>query len=313
MTCVAVLGSIAIDTICRARSTPMLGERVFGEFLGSYYGGMASNQAVALANVGAEAHLLGKVGTGRESTDYLSYLASRGVDTTLLARSSEDTVGRTFMFLTGDGEYFSVVAPGGNAKIDVVDIKRSMDVLENCSCLMAQLEIDVAIAEAAFALARERGMLTVLTISPPERVTRRVLDLSDIVIGNLREARMVLDVSDPLSEDLKSKLGISKRSYVFTLGKSGSAAWEKGTLTHEQSLKVAAVDTVGAGDAFAGAFVGTYLDTHDMGKALRRGNIAGALASAVKGAQNYTLTEQILSAKEKLLAAAGREEQAVQA
>lgn len=178
-----------------------------------------------------------------------------------------------------------------------------MDVLENCSCLMAQLEINVAMAEEAFALARKRRMLTVLTISPPERVTRRILDLSDIVIGNLREARMVLDVSDPLSEDLKSKLGTSKRSYVFTLGRSGSVAWDKGTLTHEQSIEVAAVDTVGAGDAFAGAFVGTLLATHDMGKALRRGNIAGALASAVKGAQNYTLTEEILSAKEKLLAA----------
>lgn len=112
MTCVAVLGSIAIDTICRARSTPTLGERTFGEFLGSYYGGMASNQAIALANVGAEVHLLGKVGMDRESTDYVSYLANRGVNTTFLARSPDDTVGRTFMFLTGDGEYFSVVAPG---------------------------------------------------------------------------------------------------------------------------------------------------------------------------------------------------------
>lgn len=300
---IAVLGSVAIDTICTAHHVPTGGERVFGECLGAHYGGMAANQAVAVASVGAEAYLLGKVGKDQESDEYVRYLESRKVNTTCLLRSEHENLGRTYMFLTSDGDYFSIVAAGANEKLTYNEIEQSLAALGECDCLMVQLEMDTDVIEYALSLARKRSILTVLTISPPERARDGILELADIVISNLREARMVLGIKDPSHNELTAKLAGKKKIYVVTLGSEGSAALKDGVSAREASISVKEVDSVGAGDAFAGVFVGTFLQSGDIHKALRWGNIAGALATTMKGAQSYRVTATDLSAHEQLILA----------
>ena len=64
------------------------------------------------------------------------------------------------------------------------------------------------------------------------------------------------------------------------------------------TLAVRPVDTVGAGDAFAGAFAARRAGGADLVSAIRHANCAGALATLKSGAQesipNKVLTEKAL-------------------
>ncbi len=73
---------------------------------------------------------------------------------------------------------------------------------------------------------------------------------------------------------------------VVTRGAHGADAYtrESETAIHADALPVAVVDTVGAGDAFAAAYLAAWLKTHDVETALQAGNANGAKTASHAGA-----------------------------
>ena len=58
------------------------------------------------------------------------------------------------------------------------------------------------------------------------------------------------------------------------------------SMEYVPALKVEAVNTVGAGDTFAGAMAAAYLDTQDLVKAVKYGNAAAGLKVSREGGQD---------------------------
>ncbi len=50
-------------------------------------------------------------------------------------------------------------------------------------------------------------------------------------------------------------------------------------------MEVAAVDTVGAGDCFAGTFAARWAEERNFARSIQAANVAGALATLERGAQ----------------------------
>ncbi len=73
---------------------------------------------------------------------------------------------------------------------------------------------------------------------------------------------------------------------MVTLGARGAiSADATGTRSHPP-FRVDAVDTTGAGDSFCGALAAALAAGADLGRAVRRGCAAGALATTRMGAQS---------------------------
>lgn len=72
---------------------------------------------------------------------------------------------------------------------------------------------------------------------------------------------------------------------MLTLGSAGALVASGGELTHIESPKVDAVDTVGAGDAFAGAFCHRLLAGDSTVDAARFACRVGAFSVTRPGAQ----------------------------
>lgn len=72
---------------------------------------------------------------------------------------------------------------------------------------------------------------------------------------------------------------------VFTLGAKGAVAMSRGATARCSALKVRVTDTVGAGDAFCGAFLATYMRGADLQACVDMGCAAGAEAVQCQGAR----------------------------
>jgi ribokinase len=59
---IVVIGSINMDLVCRVQRMPAAGETILGSEVSTLPGGKGANQAVAAAKLGAEVHLIGRVG-----------------------------------------------------------------------------------------------------------------------------------------------------------------------------------------------------------------------------------------------------------
>ena len=82
---------------------------------------------------------------------------------------------------------------------------------------------------------------------------------------------------------------------VVTLGASGTLAVHNNTVLTVPALAISPADTVGAGDAFTGAFAAALDRGETFQVALRWGNVAGGLACIEPGAQSSMPTAAKIS------------------
>ncbi len=285
---IGILGSIAMDNIFNARSVPEKGERVFGNLIGSCIGGMAANQAVEAARYSDQIYLLGSVGTDETGDRIYRHLEERGCRTELLIRNTAAVTGQTYMFLVEDNnDYFSVVSLGANKTLRAEDV---IPQLKDIDVLLISLEINIQTAQQILDHAEKSGIYTYLCLSPAENCTQEMIEKADALIANRREAEMLLHISGETAEEILHGLAGcplgEKKLILISLGEKGAVFRLGGRSGHVKGIKVNPVDPVGAGDAFAGAFVAARESGEDIYRALCYGCIAGGFTVSVVGAQS---------------------------
>ena len=131
-----------------------------------------------------------------------------------------------------------------------------------------------AAVERSVALARDRGF-SISVDPPPASLIRGVgvdafrsrLPESAWLFPNRTEGELLSGASEPsaIVERLATRAGVG----ALTLGGEGSLAWEEAMRHDIASEPFEDIDTTGAGDAFAGAFVASYLARRDLAAAHR--------------------------------------------
>jgi sugar/nucleoside kinase (ribokinase family) len=103
----------------------------------------------------------------------------------------------------------------------------------------------------------------------------------DVFLPNTREACRITRTAD--WETAARKLSGTVPLVVVKLGAEGAIAYSGGERFSSPSLKVTAVDPVGAGDSFDAGFLHEYLHGADVQSCLDAGNLTGALSTTCPG------------------------------
>ncbi|TCC36250.1 ribokinase [Kribbella speibonae] len=266
---VCVVGSLNVDLVTRVRRHPRPGETVVGDRTRTFPGGKGANQALAAARAGARTRLVGRVGADSNGTAYLAGLGDRGVDCSAVLVTPGEATGSAIVVVDEPGENSIIVSPGANGFVRPADVDAAA--VRSADVLLLQLELPPAVVRHAAELAAQAGIKVVLNASPWSAAAAELVDLADVVIVNEHEA---------------AALGPVRGSVCETLGSRG-ARW----LGAERPAPVIeAVDTTGAGDAFAGTFAAHLAMAASPDRALRSAIAAGAAACGHAGAQGWALT-----------------------
>ena len=264
---IIVVGSINADLAVQVHRHPKPGETLMGSGGTITPGGKGANQAVAAALQGASVRFVGAVGNDAYATPALRYLTKSGVDLTGISHV-EDTTGLAVIAISADGENTIIVIPGANAWVDAGAVKQHTTDIAAADIVLLQGEIPAEGFQTAVDAATHR---VVINLAPVVPVDRDALLQADPLMANEHEAALVLqqlgyevaeeDSKNPekLAADL---LDAGFASVVLTLGAAGALVATPEGSELVPSPKVTAVDTTGAGDAFAGALV-ARLDAGD--------------------------------------------------
>ena len=115
---------------------------------------------------------------------------------------------------------------------------------------------------------------------------------SDILILNEVEAEQLSGEKDPLkSIDIFDKFGLE--SVIITQG-DGPIIFKNssGPIKQFQPPKVQAIDTVGAGDTFAGTFAASLLRNESLHNSIQFASVAASISVTKKGAQGAMPTKK---------------------
>jgi len=295
---IVVFGSINTDLVIEVASLPRPGETVLAPDYRAVPGGKGANQALAARRAGGEVWMYGCVGNDEFATVALELLERDGVDLSGLARSDKAT-GCAAVLVAPDGENQIVVASGANRDARMTSVPDRA--LGPGTTLILQLEVDTAETTALIARARALGARIVLNAAPAAPLPEAALAALDVLIVNQLEATMLAEVVGCPASDaataarrLVDRLGCL---VVATLGHDGSIAIGANETWHVDALPIAARDTTGAGDTFAGVFAGALDGGASVDDALARASVASALACREIGAQQSIPTAAIIDAR----------------
>ena len=285
---VIVVGSINMDITARTDKLPDTGETVAARSVEYLPGGKGLNQAVAAAKIGTTVVLAGCLGSDSFADELASFIRRHKIDVSCLRRSEKNS---GIALITADerGQNTIVVAPGSNADVCPEDIKKLP--VSPGDVVVCQFEIPPAAVAAAFAKARRYGARTILNPSPVCPIPDEIFRNTDILIVNETElaflSRENVDENTPAEKiaDAAEKLKTdAEQTVIVTLGSRGALVAGSKDMLFVDSYKVPAVDTVGAGDCFAGVFAAKLAEGKDVGESVKTAARAAAVCVTRKGA-----------------------------
>jgi sugar/nucleoside kinase (ribokinase family) len=268
---IVVLGDLNLDVHAHAPSDLAPGEET-RDLVRASAGGSAGTFARIAAARGASVAFLGCVGTDAVGDLLVRSLEDAGVES-LVQRA--DRPSGVILALRQGSERTMVCSRGANDGIRADRIDAS--VFAGADHLHVSGYAFLAAAQRpsvvrAIELAHARG-LSVSVDPPPANLIRdhgidEFLDLIPVgawLFPNWTEGEILTGASQPAA--IVDRLAARFAVGALTLGAGGSLAWA-GDGRHAQSVApLESVDTTGAGDAFAAAFVVGYLGTPDVERA----------------------------------------------
>ncbi|ABG33207.1 ribokinase [Roseobacter denitrificans] len=270
---VVILGVFVADTAYRADRMPRMGETIMGKSFALGPGGKGSNQAVASARLGAETHLISRLGQDDFGRLALETWRTAGV-TPHAVQMADSYTGAAHIFIeesTGDNAI--IIAPGAAAFISPQDVQAQAALIKGADVFVTQLEQPMDAAVKALEIARQASVTTVLNPAPAAPLPPGMLALCDYVTPNETETEALTGVavtdagSAQKACEALSEMGVGRP--IITMGEQGAYLAGHGLVPAVNAGPV--VETTGAGDAFNGAFAAALSEGMPVERAVQYG------------------------------------------
>ena len=288
---IVVFGSLNADVVVRLPRFPAPGETVTGTDLAVFPGGKGANQACAAGRLGAQVHMVGRVGADGSGQLLRSSLDKAGVDTSAVLADLSVPTGTAFIAIDATGQNEIVIVAGANGRVGADDVERSRSLIEGAAFLLLQLEVPLAAVEGAARVARAAGRTVILDPAPAQAAALSLLPLVDYVTPNESELLGLcgervrgIDVEEAAALG-RRLIERGARRVVAKLGPLGTMLVTKDVVRRWSGLAVRAVDTTAAGDVWAGAFATALSEGAPEDKAGAFANVAAGISVTRAGAQ----------------------------
>ena len=249
-------------------------------------GGSACNTAVAARYFGARAFYACRVADDDTGHFFVDDLRAAGVDTNMAGNKSAGVSGKCLVMITPDAERTMNTFLGISETVGEEAVIEDAVAASRFAYIEGYLVTSTSARAAAIRLretAKKAGVRTALTFSDPAMVQffadglrEMIGDGVDILFCNEAEA-LGFSGADNIDAAIDILRGHAN-ALVITRGSRGARLWDGEQIIDIEPFPVKAVDTNGAGDMFAGAFLYALSQNHDFATA---GRLASAAAARV--------------------------------
>ena len=293
---IGVVGSSNVDLVTYVDRMPVWGETIAAPRFEMSHGGKGANQAVAAAKLGAAVVMVSKVGDDMLGDGVLQNFERTGVDARHVERVAGQSTGTATILVDRSGDNCILIVKGANGDLTPEDVERAGDDLKTCDLILTQLEVPLETVYATLAFGKRHGVKTALNPAPAIR---------DLDIERAREASFLmpneteLAILTGLPVESEAEVAAAAHSLVaqgveaiiVTLGARGSLLATAKGARRIAPVKVEAIDTTGAGDAFIGSFARYLAAGLSLDAALAEATRYAANSVTRRGAQKSYATE----------------------
>lgn len=286
---VAVVGSIIMDLVVTTPRVPLRGENLLARGFQRGPGGKGANAAVALARLGAQSRLVGRIGDDEFGRAELGALRQEGVRIESVGVDPALGTGAAIIMVDDQGENTILVSIGANAGLSEGFVRQALAPhWATLDALLVNFEIPEAVVAAVIAEANAHDLPVIVDAGPPRQYGPEVWHLATVISPNMLEAEALVGYpvrdDDAATRAARDILEHGPKAVVIKMGACGALLMAGGEEALIDGYQVDVVDTTGAGDAFTSALALAIAEGRDLASAVRWANAAGALAVTRMGA-----------------------------
>lgn len=268
-------GGAVQDIVMRVDKFPDAGTKVqASEFLITS-GGQAGNAAVAVARLGGRVSFAGPLGAKDDefAGRILESLMREKIDCSGAIRVPGAISSVSLILVDAGGE--KIIATRRDQGLSSITPGHSESAVADADAVLLDNRYPNFVTPICKA-AQTRGIPRVLDLDKAAPLDDPLLMACSHVISSAEALRGSTGLND-LRAALK-KLGQSFNGFLgFTDGPDGIYWLENGEVRHMDAFKVKAIDTLGAGDVFHGAFTFRFVETGDLRDSMRFAAAAAAI------------------------------------
>jgi len=286
---IAVIGSANTDLVTFADTFPRPGETIFGQRFDLGFGGKGANQAVAARLCGADVMMIARVGDDLFGEATIRNFQSFGIDTRHVQIVPGVSTGIAPIFVEPSGQNRIIVVKGANDRLLPADVDAAAAELTQVDTIILQFEIPLETIYHTVQFARRHAIRCIVNPAPalPAGLSRLVA--ADYFIPNETEAEILTGRAVRTLQDAEActaaLLAKGFQRVVLTLGERGSMIAGPEGNVHVPPVKVNAIDTTGAGDAFIGSLATLLAEGRPEREAVAGANRYAALSTTRVGTQ----------------------------
>ena len=262
-------------------------------------GGNSVNTGVALARLGSKVRIAAAIGRDRLGRMIHDVVQEKGVDVANLVAVDGFITSASVVLIQANGErrllhYRGASAAFTESHIDWRLVEGAR--IFHCASAFALPAFDGAPFERAIAHAKQLGCLTSVNVCWDIKgrwlpLLQPALVHTDFIFPNVDEGYKLTDEREPAAIAVSLRR-VGVKTVVVKLGAAGCyIQGPEGSFT-SPGFKVSPVDTTGAGDCFAAAFLAEVCRGGTLEEAARFANAAGALSTLGMGGADSAPTRQ---------------------
>lgn len=277
-------GNIVMDVLARPVDEITWGGTRWVDSVTQELGGNGAATCAAIAMLGVPSRLIGAVGHDLFGTAALARLKECGVDTRLIERLDSATATSVALVRAGGTRAF-LHHPGAGRLAFARPFPLTSQITAGCtrfhianpfSLPLLRPKVSTMLREAA-ALGLSTSLDTAWdALGEWMKTLASSLPHVGILFSNEDEARMLTGTADPPLAAARLR-DAGATDIVLKLGPNGCAVFTAGEEWHVPAFQVTAIDSTGAGDCFAGAYLAALQRNLPHTEAARVANAAGAI------------------------------------
>lgn len=297
---VSVIGSGVIDVLVKGvdRSVFDFGSMPVSSTRMSF-GGDALNECIVLSRLGKSTELISNIGCDEAGRRILGFLSENSVSTDKVRILSSLTSAINIVLVDNNGERFFLTNPESNLrKLSLDDIIPSLnnlgEVVSFAGMFISPL-LKVSEMETIFSEIKKQGKILCVDMTKRKNEEsiddiRPLLKYVDYIFPNEEEISLLTGIDDPeKNADILVNGGV--KCVVIKLGRKGCLIRTSDQKIYVPAYDTDAMDTTGAGDTFAAAFICALLDNKTLPECGKFACTAASLTVETLGATDGIISK----------------------
>jgi sulfofructose kinase len=264
------------DLTFRVEAVPERGSKANATHLAEICGGNALNAAIAMARLGGRISFAGPMGDARETSSgfILEQMTAEGIETRHIVRMPGTATPVSAIIIDAAGERTLTIYR--DPALWSVKLSDADELLADCQAVLVESRCGAFCIDLCIE-ARRRGIPVIVGVDRAMSLQDDLLTAASHLLFASEQVQETAGIADD-GEALKRLAKLTPAFLAATRGPRGTI-WlnEAGKLEETPAFPIAAVDTLGAGDVFHGAFTLRLAEGGGVREALRFAAAAAAL------------------------------------